>query len=122
MQHAGQFEIVHEGLRARAFAGNVGAGKRLADDGIVRRVLQRDFRVDLERQTLSTDQVVNGDARASGFRTHLARREDQLGSGAIQLSCRERDQVFARRRRSLPNARRRPVSVRNCRPFGPGPA
>ena len=104
VQHAGQFEIVDEGLGARAFAGDVGARERLADDAVRRGVLQRDFGVDLESEALAADQFADRDAVAAGLGPHLAACQDQFGCGPLQPFGAESHELLAGRRRGLPNA------------------
>ena len=72
VQHAGQFEIVDEGLGARAFAGDIGARQRLADDAVRRGVLQRDLGVDLQAK---------GACRRSGRRARRRRRRLSAAPG-----------------------------------------
>ena len=98
MQHAVDAEVVHEDVTARDLARDVGTRQRLADDRVCCRILERRFRVDLERELPAADELAIANRRATGLRADLAIRGFELRGRAPELLRRKPDQRNACRR------------------------
>ena len=79
MQHARQAEVMHVLPLARHLAGDIDAGNRLAHDAVIRRLLERRFRIDFELEALLADEIGVGDeARLVAFYPDDAVLDDEL--------------------------------------------
>ncbi len=123
MQHAVDAKILHVDVPAGEFRGQVGARNAFADNRVVGGVLQRRIGVDLKGKSTAADQLAEPDAGAAAVaRAHGASDRLQRSRRALQLLGRERQQVFPRGRRRLPQPHAADADAPAAAGAIPGPA
>ncbi len=103
VQHAGDDKIVHERMPPGHLGGHVGPWNRFADDDVLRWLLQRRFRVDLQTELPIADEFADPNACAARSRPYFVADNLQFVARFSQAFCAENEQRLTRRRGRLAN-------------------